>query len=336
MLLPGRHANTSDYRYGFQGQEMDEEIKGEGNSYNYTFRMHDPRVGRFLSVDPLAKSFPWYTPYQYAGNTPIQAIDIDGLEELHYTLTIKDGEAVLKYSHSVDIIDKVVVVTRKSTQWLDPGEYHYENRINIRKKLIVDIYDPSYGHGRDGRSDTYAEKAKKIHESFKDVSTMSQAGSGYAAANTFDAYDYAAAFSGKDEISNAEKDAFDTEFSLTLLSFAPISRLMSVTEKTTKVGRWMSEVELTAMRETGRLQVGSGNQTRIILSGDKNSYRAAPKGDFYVEFEIPTSTHIGQAGNTNWGLIFSKDSSIGKYLAEKGVKIEMPTVRNIKVVEQKQ
>ena len=40
MLLPGRHANTGDYRYGFQGQEMDNEIKGEGNSLDFTFRMY--------------------------------------------------------------------------------------------------------------------------------------------------------------------------------------------------------------------------------------------------------------------------------------------------------
>jgi predicted nuclease of predicted toxin-antitoxin system len=33
-----------------------------------------------LSVDPLTKDYPWYTPYQFAGNTPIQAIDLDGLE----------------------------------------------------------------------------------------------------------------------------------------------------------------------------------------------------------------------------------------------------------------
>jgi hypothetical protein len=37
-------------------------------------------VSRFLSVDPLAPKYPWYTPYQFAGNTPIQAIDLDGLE----------------------------------------------------------------------------------------------------------------------------------------------------------------------------------------------------------------------------------------------------------------
>lgn len=38
-------------------------------------------MGRFLSVDPLTSSYPWYTPYQFAGNKPIAAIDIDGLEE---------------------------------------------------------------------------------------------------------------------------------------------------------------------------------------------------------------------------------------------------------------
>ena len=43
--------------------------------------MYDPRIGRFLSLDPLTKTYPWYTPYQFAGNKPIWAKDIDGLEE---------------------------------------------------------------------------------------------------------------------------------------------------------------------------------------------------------------------------------------------------------------
>lgn len=32
-------------------------------------------------MDPLFQSYPWYTPYQFAGNNPIWAIDRDGLEE---------------------------------------------------------------------------------------------------------------------------------------------------------------------------------------------------------------------------------------------------------------
>src|SRR5690554_4342334 len=80
MLVPNRHANSSNYRYGFQGQEMDNEIKGEGNSINYTFRMHDPRVGRFFAVDPLAAKYPYLTPYQFSSNQPIHALELEGLE----------------------------------------------------------------------------------------------------------------------------------------------------------------------------------------------------------------------------------------------------------------
>ncbi len=68
------------YTYGFNGKESDNEVKGSGNQYDYGFRIYDPRLGRFLSVDPLFKSYPWYTPYQFAGNDPIRNIDIDGLE----------------------------------------------------------------------------------------------------------------------------------------------------------------------------------------------------------------------------------------------------------------
>lgn len=40
------------------------------------------RVVEFLSVDPLYTEYPWYAPCQFAGNIPIQAIDLDGLEPL--------------------------------------------------------------------------------------------------------------------------------------------------------------------------------------------------------------------------------------------------------------
>jgi len=42
--------------------------------------MYDSRVGRFLSIDPLQKKYPFYTPYQFAGNMPIAAVDQDGME----------------------------------------------------------------------------------------------------------------------------------------------------------------------------------------------------------------------------------------------------------------
>ena len=79
--MEGRMMKDASYRFGFNGKEKDGE--GEwGNSahYDYGFRIYDPSIARFLSVDPLTDSYPFYTPYQFAGNKPIWKIDLDGLE----------------------------------------------------------------------------------------------------------------------------------------------------------------------------------------------------------------------------------------------------------------
>ncbi len=80
MLVPKCNYSNPVYRYGFQGQEKDNEIKGIGNSVNYKFRMYSPRVGRFFAVDPLTKKYPWYTPYQFSGNQVTISRELEGLE----------------------------------------------------------------------------------------------------------------------------------------------------------------------------------------------------------------------------------------------------------------
>ena len=92
MMMPGRGWQAGGYRYGFNGKENDNEVKGTGNQQDYGMRIYDPRVGRFLSVDPLTRKFPTLTPYQYASNSPISNIDLDGLESLPSTSLNKYGE----------------------------------------------------------------------------------------------------------------------------------------------------------------------------------------------------------------------------------------------------
>ncbi len=79
-LLPGRGVDQAEYKYGFNSKENDNEVYGDANFQDYGMRMYDTRVGRFVSVDPITKSYPMLTPYQFASNTPIWAIDLDGLE----------------------------------------------------------------------------------------------------------------------------------------------------------------------------------------------------------------------------------------------------------------
>ena len=73
------------------GREDTDGEWGELTHFDYGFRIYNLAIGKFLSVDPLMKKYPWYTPYQFAGNKPIFSIDLDGLEDVGY-LWILQGE----------------------------------------------------------------------------------------------------------------------------------------------------------------------------------------------------------------------------------------------------
>jgi len=85
LAMKGRSMSEDGYRFGFNGKENDRDFGNGQLIQDYGFRVYNPVLGKFLSVDPLASSYPWYTPFQFAGNKPIWAIDLDGLEELFFT-----------------------------------------------------------------------------------------------------------------------------------------------------------------------------------------------------------------------------------------------------------
>ena len=72
--------DTGVYRFGFQNQEKDDEVKGMGNSVNFRYRMHDPRLGRFLSVDPIFADYPYNSSYAFAENKLGLGREFEGLE----------------------------------------------------------------------------------------------------------------------------------------------------------------------------------------------------------------------------------------------------------------
>jgi hypothetical protein len=82
---------------------MDDEIRGEGNSVNYSFRMHDPRLGRFFAIDPLTSEFPWNSPYAFSENIVINAVELEGLETAYvYNVTYNGKEKKVKKSHNYE------------------------------------------------------------------------------------------------------------------------------------------------------------------------------------------------------------------------------------------
>ncbi|WP_343788077.1 RHS repeat-associated core domain-containing protein, partial [Wandonia haliotis] len=93
MTMPGRNGgvNSELYRYGMQGGEIDNEIKGTGNSYDFGARMYDPRLGRFFTTDPYMNSYGFQSPYVYAGDSPVMAIDFQGLFKIEVNVQMTNS-----------------------------------------------------------------------------------------------------------------------------------------------------------------------------------------------------------------------------------------------------
>jgi len=67
--------------------------------------MYNSRIARFYTIDKLTAKYPWYSPYQFAGNTPIAAIDLDGLEQYIKTYRFEDGKVTI-----LNVVDNSYVV----------------------------------------------------------------------------------------------------------------------------------------------------------------------------------------------------------------------------------
>ncbi|MEZ4776128.1 MAG: DUF6443 domain-containing protein [Bacteroidia bacterium] len=98
----------------FNGKELTSDLNIDW--YDYGFRWYMPDIGRFVSVDPLADKFTYLTTYQYAENTPVQAMDLDGLEAIYVNpnMSIYDNIAANMYS-DVSILEALVELLKSGT-----------------------------------------------------------------------------------------------------------------------------------------------------------------------------------------------------------------------------
>ncbi|TRX60189.1 toxin [Fulvivirga sp. M361] len=131
----GRNATeTSLKRYRYVGKERDEET----GLYYYGARYYAAWLVRFVSVDPLKDDYPYYTPYQYAGNKPINSVDIDGLEAANQIEGKEIGQqAEQQLIHPIDNSNALRIneeLRRKKDYLLGPRD-EYEKAI-----LEGDIY----------------------------------------------------------------------------------------------------------------------------------------------------------------------------------------------------
>jgi len=153
LLFSIEKSGAGAYRYGFNGKENDNEVKGEGNQQDYGMRIYDPRVGRFLSVDPLSHYYPELTPYQFSSNSPIKNIDLDGAEAMPDDLlrrAINSGVSALK-SYTTTKVEQL------TKEVANAGMQYGVNKVDkaAANKLV------NYAKDIDARVGSYSEDQKQ-------------------------------------------------------------------------------------------------------------------------------------------------------------------------------
>ena len=109
--MDGRAFIGEKYRFGFNGQEKDDEVKGEGNSLDFGARIYDSRLGRWLSLDPLMAKYPSMSPYNFCANNPIKFVDYDG----------KDFGVVINHATKTITIVSTVYTVKENITAVDAG-----------------------------------------------------------------------------------------------------------------------------------------------------------------------------------------------------------------------
>ena len=76
--IQGRGYSSEGYRFGFQKQEKDDEVKGSGNHLSFGDYGYDTRLGKRWNIDPMTAKAPAWSSYAFCFNNPILMFDPNG------------------------------------------------------------------------------------------------------------------------------------------------------------------------------------------------------------------------------------------------------------------
>lgn len=114
---PGLSFNSGNYRYGFNGIEKDDEVKGIGNSYGAEFRHLDPRLGKWISLDPKMAKYPSISPFVAFNNNPVYWTDPYGDDPPNDSPSGGTGPTVMEAAAIAEHVYGSEVKTVGNTGW---------------------------------------------------------------------------------------------------------------------------------------------------------------------------------------------------------------------------
>lgn len=139
----GQYGTAGNYRYGFNGKEMDNEVKGVGNSVAYENRIYDPRIGRWYSLDPLQMKYPGEGHYNFVSGNPILYADKAGLDKV-VTITVigKDGKSTVHQIRDAKYFRYVAQYQNYSLPDMPGKRFLKGEKQNVYENIVIDLANP--------------------------------------------------------------------------------------------------------------------------------------------------------------------------------------------------
>lgn len=132
-----------NYRFGFNGYEREDDIAGTSNVIDFGMRIYDSRLGRFFSTDPIV--YPFWSPYQYDGNSPVSQKDVKGMGRGDDVKgdKVKEGEGPLEYGMRNNMIGSNISILDKLAQNNPENFKNYSPTWSVQQK--VDYFSDGSG-----------------------------------------------------------------------------------------------------------------------------------------------------------------------------------------------
>jgi RHS repeat-associated protein len=128
--------------------EKDDEIDNvPGSKYTTEFRGYDPRLGRWLSLDPLEKRYPSMSPYAAYNNNPIYWIDPSGA----------GGEATVKTNSA-----------GKTTATVESTVYVYTDKSDVDIVAFAKVLEASLNQQLNAKNEDGGSKSIRVIKPSKD------------------------------------------------------------------------------------------------------------------------------------------------------------------------